>query len=127
MDLTVVGMIYFRIFSLYFHNMDVKMKSAEPHLIDVDEMRSIFSLKNLTDEDLYTEVFFKPIMTDDKTPYQRVLIDIFDTVLTELYQKTWFVDYYSDMYLFAMVKHVLDNWYGKMVYYEITRPSQQIG
>ena len=118
MDMTVVSAIFFRIFGLYFYNMDKKMKNSEPHLIDVEEMKAMFSFKTFNYSDFYSEVFFKPVMKDRETPYEQVVVDIFDTVLTNLYQKTWFTEYYSSDHLFSMIRHVLDSWYGKMVYHE---------
>lgn len=119
-DHTVVSTIFLKIFGMYFHTIDEKMKNPEPYLIDVQEMSDLYRSKSF--DDFYSTLFFQPVMTVRDTPYEQVLVDIFDGVLTKLYSKPWFVDYYNDEIVFGMVKHILANWYGNIVPFGSCQP-----
>lgn len=124
-DRTVVSTIFFKIFAMYFNNMDEKMKNPEPYLIDIEEMSDLY--KNKSFNDIYSTLFFQPVMTVKSSPYEQVLVDILDGVLTKLYNKPWFVDYYNDEIVFGMVKHILANWYGNIVSFESYQPIDPNG
>ena len=119
-DHTVVSTIFFKIFSMYFCTIDEKMKNPEPFLIDMQEMHDLYNSRSFND--FYSALFFRPSMTVKDTPYEQVLVDILDGVLTKLYSKPWFVDYYNDDIIFGMVKHILENWYRNIVQYVSCQP-----
>ena len=119
-DHTVISTIFFKIFSMYFDTMDEKMKNPEPYLIDIQEMHDLYYSHSFND--FYSALFFKPSATVGNTPYEQVLVDILDGVLTELYSKPWFVDYYNDQIILSIIKHILANWYGNIVSYRSCQP-----
>lgn len=119
-DHTVISTIFFKIFSMYFYTMNEKMKNPEPYLIDMQEMHDLYASRSFND--FYSALFFKPSTTVGNTPYKQVLVDILDGVLTELYSKPWFVDYYNDKIILEMIKHILENWYGNIVSYRSYQP-----
>ena len=119
-DRTIVSTIFLRIFTMYFYNMDVKMKNPEPYLIDIKEMSDLYNAKSFND--IYSKIFFQPELKNGNAPYAQVVIDILDDVLTKLYSKPWFVDYYNEKIVFNMVQHILTNWYGNIVPFRSCQP-----
>lgn len=116
-DLTIVGTIFFKIFKMYFETMDSKNKNSEPYLIDTQEMKNLYTSKDFND--FYSNLFFADICKDTKNSFEKVLIYILDEVLTALYKKSWFVEYYDERTVFQLVKYILTNWYDHIVKYSL--------
>lgn len=119
-DHIVISTIFFKIFSMYFCTMDEKMKNPEPYLIDIQEMHDLYTSRSFND--FYSTLFFRPSTIVDNTPYEQVLVDLLDDILTKLYSKPWFVDYYNDKIILEMIKHILANWYRNIVSYRSCQP-----
>lgn len=118
-DLTIVSTIFFKIFRMYFEAMEIKNKSSEPYLIDTQEMKNLYTSKDFND--FYSSLFFNNICKDTKNSFEKVLIYILDEVLTTLYKKSWFVEYYDERTVFQLVKYILTHWYDSIVQYNIQR------
>lgn len=116
-DLTVIRTIFLKIFKMYFDSMYAKQKNSEPYLIDTQEMKNLYTSKEFND--FYSTLFFNPSCTGVNTPYEQVLIHILDEVMTTLYKKSWFVDYYDEKTVFQLVKYILSNWYESIVEYSM--------
>lgn len=119
-DHTVVSTIFFKILSMYFYTMAEKMKNPEPYVIDMQEMHDLYYSRSFND--FYSTLFFRPSLTVKGTPYEQVLADILDGVLTQLYSKPWFVDYYNDEIIYGIVKRILENWYENIIPYGSCQP-----
>lgn len=119
-DHTVIRTIFFKIFSMYFYTMNKKMKNPEPYLIDMQEMHDLYTSRSFND--FYSKLFFSPTPIVGNTPYEQVIVDILDGVLTKLYSKPWFVDYYNDEFILGMIKYILANWYKNIVPYGSCQP-----
>lgn len=116
-DLTVLGIIFFKIFQMYFDAMDAKQKSSEPFLIDTQEMENLYHSKNFNN--FYSTLFFDAECRNYNTSYEQILIHILEEVMTALYQKSWFIEYYDEYTVFQLIKHILTHWYGNIVQYNI--------
>ena len=118
-DLIVISTIFLKIFEMYFDNMKHKCQSSEPYLIDIQEMKNLYHTKEFND--FYASLFFKTKNSSFNTPYEQVLLRILDEVMSTLYKKPWFVDYYDEYTIFKMVKYILSNWYNKIIQYNINQ------
>lgn len=116
-DLTVISIIFFKIFQMYFAAMDVKHKNSEPYLIDTQEMENLYRSGDFNN--FYSTLFFDAECKNSNTSYEQILIHILEEVMTALYQKSWFVDYYDEYTIFQLIKHILTHWYGNVVQYSI--------
>ena len=114
-DIIITNIIFKRIFGLYFDNMAEKMKNSEPYLIDIKEMHDLYTSKEF--KEFYSSIFFSKKSSIHSTSYEKVLIHIIDDVLTELYQRKWFVEYYDDNTINIMVNFILSNWYFSFISY----------
>lgn len=114
---TVLNLVFVTIFRLYFKNMDIKHKNSEPYLIDMREMSELYHSREFNE--FYTKIFFK---TSDKLykPYEYILIYLLDNVLSELYQKPWFIEYYDEFVLFKFIEHLLSYWYENIITFNIS-------
>lgn len=106
-DLVLINIIFFTIFKLYFAAMHKKNKTSEPYLIDIHEMTALYNEKHF--DNFYTNIFF------NKASYNELIIQILDEVVSELYRNKWFIDYYTEETVFALIQYLLTNWYKNLV------------
>lgn len=116
-DLTVISIIFFQIFKIYFNHMNENQKSSEPYLINTQEMENLYHSKDFNN--FYSSLFFNTKGKNSTTSYEQILVHILEEVMTELYQKSWFVDYYDEYTVFQLIKHILTHWYGNVVQYSM--------
>lgn len=116
-DLTVISIIFFKIFTLYFDTMNKKNKNSEPYLIDTQEMENLYCSKNFNN--FYSTLFFDPSCNISNTSYDAILLQILEEVMTTLYQKSWFIEYYDEYTVFQLIKYMLTHWYGNIVQYKL--------
>ena len=116
-DVIVMSKVFRTIFSLYFKNMEEKEKSSEPHLIDITNIKNLYTDQDFNE--LYTKIFFKN--TKNNKPYEYLLIYILDHVLEDLYKKKWFISYYDEFLLFTFINYILKEWYDQIILFNISR------
>ena len=107
LDLIVANLILLKIYQLYFQNID-KYGPSTVRYIPATVVDNLIHNKEF--KEFYSVLFFDPKLKGKKTHYEALTVSILDAVMTELYTKEWFVEYYDPDKIDIIVNNILEQW-----------------
>ena len=116
LDLIVANLILLNIYQLYFQNIDKYGPSTVRYIpaTVVDDL-----IHNKEFKEFYSVLFFDPKLKGNKTHYEALTVSILDAVMTELYTKEWFAEYYDPDKIDIIVNNILEQWSYLAIHYNL--------
>ena len=107
LDLIVANIILLKIYKLYFKNVD-KYGPSTVRYIPATVVDNLIHNKEF--KEFYSVLFFNPKLKGKKTHYEALTVSILDAVMTELYTKEWFAEYYDPNKIDIIINNILEQW-----------------
>lgn len=109
LDNIVASLILINIYKFYYTNIDSYNYEENPiRYISSKFLCQLFRNKEF--KEFYSILFFNPKHKDKQSYYDALVISVLDAVLHELYKKPWFIEYYEENKLNAMIEFIINQW-----------------
>ena len=116
LDLIVANLILIKIYELYFKNVD-KYGPSTVRYIPATVVSDLLNHKKF--REFYSVLFFDPKLKGKKTHYDALVVNVLDAVVSELYTKDWFTDYYDPKKIDMIISNILEQWSYLAIQYNL--------
>jgi hypothetical protein len=116
LDLIVANLILIKIYELYFKNVD-KYGPSTVRYIPATVVSDLLNHKKF--REFYSVLFFDPKLKGKKTHYDALVVNVLDAVVSELYTKDWFTDYYDPEKIDMIISNILEQWSYLAIQYNL--------
>ena len=116
LDLIVANLILLKIYELYFKNID-KYGPSTVRYIPATVVSNLINNKEF--REFYSVLFFDPKLKGKKTHYDALVVKVLDEVVTELYTKEWFTEYYDPGKIDIILNNILEQWSYLAIQYNL--------
>ena len=116
LDLIVANLVLIKIYELYFKNID-KYGPSTVRYIPATVVSDLINNKEF--REFYSVLFFDPKLKGKKTHYDALVVNVLDAVVTELYTKDWFTEYYDPDKIDAIIANILEQWSYLAIQYNL--------
>ena len=100
---------------MYFDNLNNMILSKDVRTVPI---RCFDYLKNNDYRNFYSLIFFD-VKKGEKSPFESVVADIFESIVMKLYQQSWFnKDSLNYIYILGAIKTMIDSSYHNIVVYK---------
>lgn len=116
LDLIVANLILLKIYELYFKNID-KYGPSTVRYIPATVISDLLNHKEF--REFYSVLFFDPKLKGKKTHYDALVVNVLDAVVSELYSKDWFTEYYDPEKIDMIINNILEQWSYLAIQYNL--------
>jgi hypothetical protein len=116
LDLIVANLVLLKIYELYFKNID-KYGPSTVRYIPATVVTNLINNKEF--KEFYSVLFFDPKLKGKKTHYDALVVNVLDAVVTELYTKDWFTEYYDPDKIDMIINTILEQWSYLAIQYNL--------
>jgi hypothetical protein len=116
LDLIVANLVLIKIYELYFKNID-KYGPSTVRYIPATVVSDLINNKEF--REFYSVLFFDPKLKGKKTHYDALVVNVLDAVVTELYTKDWFTEYYDPEKIDMIIANILEQWSYLAIQYNL--------
>lgn len=115
LDVIILTSICEKIIIMYFDNLNNMILSKDVRTVPI---KCFDYLKNNDYRNFYSLIFFD-VKKGEKSPFESVVADIFESIVMKLYQQSWFnKDSLNYIYILGAIKTMIDSSYHNIVVYK---------